>query len=76
LPKPSSTSQKVDPRQGADWRVRSAGGRVKILHGVTMGIPSAGFWVAVVLALIVLLMIAEFGPVALGAPESAAFDFG
>ena len=58
----------------ADWRVRSAG--VKILHGVTMRIPSTGFWVAVALALIVLLMIAEFGPVALGAPEPAAFDLG
>ena len=34
----------------------------------------AGFSSAIVLALIALLMIAEFGPVALGAPEPAAFD--
>jgi hypothetical protein len=39
-----------------------------------MRIPSPGFWAAVVFALIALLMIAEFGPVALGAPEPAAFD--
>jgi hypothetical protein len=39
-----------------------------------MRISSTGFWVATVLALIVLLMIAEFGPVALGAPEPATFD--
>jgi len=41
-----------------------------------MRMSSTGFWALVVLGLIALLMIAEFGPVALGAPEPAAFDFG
>jgi hypothetical protein len=55
--------------------MRSAGRRVKILHGgMMMRICSTGFWAVVVLGLIALLMIAQFGPVALGAPEPAAFD--
>jgi len=41
---------------------------------MTMRMSSTGFWAAVMLGLIVLLMIAQFGPVALGAPEPAAFD--
>jgi hypothetical protein len=43
-------------------------------RGMMMRMYSTGFWAAVVLGLIVLLMIAQFGPVALGAPEPAAFD--
>jgi hypothetical protein len=49
---------------------------VKILHGGMMMVrmSSTCFWTVVVLGLIALLMIAQFGPVALGAPEPAAFD--
>ncbi len=41
-----------------------------------MRISSTGFWAGVVLALILLLMIAEFGPAVLGAPAPAVFDLG
>jgi hypothetical protein len=62
-----------------DLRTGSSGPHVADDENAARGMmmvrmSSTVFWTAVVLGLIALLMIAQFGPVALGAPEPAAFD--